>query len=78
MRFLPRSEIVLVKEVRYEEFPARQAKHRVLPRTLGRRLPLQHVIPTLQAEECPVMAVQCGLDTPEGDVATVKTGEEKS
>jgi hypothetical protein len=49
-----------------------------LPRTLGRRLLLQHVIPTLQAEECPVMAVQCGLDTPEGDVATVKTGEEKS
>jgi hypothetical protein len=48
-----------------------------LPRTLGRRLVLQHVIPTLQAE-CPVMAAQYGLDTPEGDVATVKTGEEKS
>jgi hypothetical protein len=38
---------------------------------------LQHVIPTLQAE-CPVMAAQYGLDTPEGDVTTVKTGEEKS
>jgi hypothetical protein len=60
-----------------EEFHARQAKHRVLPRALGRRLVLKQVIPTLQAEGCHVMAAQC-LDTPEGDVATVKTGEEKS
>src|SRR2546430_16293520 len=30
------------------------------------------VIPPLQAEGCEVMAAQYGLDTPEGDVATVK------
>src|SRR5438093_13314782 len=30
------------------------------------------VIPALQAEGHEVMAAQCGLDTPEGDVATVK------
>ena len=31
------------------------------------------VIPPLQAEGYEVMAAQYGLDTPEGDVATVKT-----
>jgi hypothetical protein len=67
----------LVKEVRYEEFHARQATHRVLPRTLGRRLVLQQVIPALRAERCQVMAAEYGLDTSEGDIATVKTGEEK-
>jgi thioesterase domain-containing protein len=50
---------------------ADQTEHRVGARDLGRRLVLQQGDPPLQAEGYQVLASQHGLDSLEGDVATV-------
>jgi pimeloyl-ACP methyl ester carboxylesterase len=62
----------ILRRFENEHIYADQTEHRLLPRDLGGWLKLQKVIPALQAEGHEVMAAQYGLDTPEGDVATVK------